>query len=843
MAHADLDQNDNHALTSDFADVFRGEIVSINKRRTRLRELGMSDRPDIALEDEIREAARQLETAAKRLETGEKTTPQRPTAASEVVGLALSGGGIRSAAFCLGALQGLDQGNIIDRVDYMSSVSGGGYLATSISAAMTTVGDGKFPFPSELHQDEPVGIQHIRDHSNYLSPQGVQNIFCNVVVYLRGIVANILLVLPVLLIAAALTIYSNPRVDGLDRTNVVGINLNLPIKVPFFGVTLNLSVLFLLALAAWALLRSLPIRTNWTEIDGFCACFAISLIALIVIAFCELQPIALYGMFVSAEWLGGNDAYGEVVAWMKGLAAVLGPIATVVAFAGRLLANQLKKTSETPGFKAAMARLLMKAAIFIAAAALPLVLWVAYLYLSYWGIQNLAYKDGAKDAICMMQGGFCHTPVWLVKASKLVLGEISLSTLYLYLAIPALVLGWLLNPNANSLHRLYRDRLSKAFLFDPSRRANPGPVAGLMRHIHLRATTGRLNGRDLKPLDKFCIHEIKSDVAPYHLINAALNIEASKYANRRGRNADFFIFSPAYTGSEATQYVATELMEGRVKELNLATAMAISGAAASSNMGGETIQVLSPTLALLNVRLGYWLPNPVVVATGATKARFARLFDKLYLIKEMFGRLNEIGDIVYLTDGGHIENLGIYQLLRRRCKLIIAVDAEADPTMSFGSLIKLERYARIDLGTRIDLPWSAIRDATNGASKQVAETGGIAPQLARHGPHCALGKIHYPEGGEGILLYVKSSLTGDENDYIVDYKRRYPDFPHETTADQLFTEEQFEVYRALGFHAVSSALSGDDCVAMQPSAVQWRDDALALPLVQQTRGILRLSTA
>jgi hypothetical protein len=90
---------------------------------------------------------------------------------------------------------------------------------------------------------------------------------------------------------------------------------------------------------------------------------------------------------------------------------------------------------------------------------------------------------------------------------------------------------------------------------------------------------------------------------------------------------------------------------------------------------------------------------------------------------------------------------------------------------------------------------------------------GVPPAIvSRAGPHCAVGKIYYPEG-EGRILYVKSSVSGDENDYVMDYKRRRASFPHETTGDQFFTEEQFEAYRALGFHALQGFFSGRDHVA------------------------------
>ena len=363
-------------------------------------------------------------------------------------------------------------------------------------------------------------------------------------------------------------------------------------------------------------------------------------------------------------------------------------------------------------------------------------------------------------------------------------------------------------------------------------------VCGRLKGESGAETDAARRNSDLLPLDDKRISSLTTVQAPYHLINTALNIEASKYANRRGRNADFFIFSPLFTGSEATGYVETKLMEKSHAGLTVATAMAVSGAAASANMGSATVKALVPTLAILNVRLGYWLSNPAKVAGTLKKPLIMRLFDRLYFLKELFGLLSEDSETVYVTDGGHIENLGLYELLRRRCKLIVAVDGDADPDMSFGDLVTLERYARIDFGLSVDLPWAALRDTSRQASADILRTGGLPPSQAAHGPHCALGTIHYPRKAEeadegdstGVLLYVKSSFTGDENDYIVDYKRRNPDFPHETTLDQFFSEEQFEVYRALGFHAVNSAFSRADKVAMNSEPAFWQGHDTAIPL-------------
>jgi hypothetical protein len=226
------------------------------------------------------------------------------------------------------------------------------------------------------------------------------------------------------------------------------------------------------------------------------------------------------------------------------------------------------------------------------------------------------------------------------------------------------------------------------------------------------------------------------------------------------------------------------------------------------------------------------------IAGVLKKSIIARLLDKLYFIKDLLGLLREDSDTIYLTDGGHVENLGIYELLRRRCKLIIAVDGEAGPDMSFGSLVTLERYARIDFGLRIELLWTAVRDATREAAAEILKTGGLPPAKAPRGPHCALGTIYYPrmptdadpDNGTGVLLYIKSSLTGDEN--------VNPDFPHETTLDQLFSEEQFEAYRALGFHAVHAAFKGIDKVSMNPDPAAWQGAATTSPIEKRLRSIL-----
>ena len=174
--------------------------------------------------------------------------------------------------------------------------------------------------------------------------------------------------------------------------------------------------------------------------------------------------------------------------------------------------------------------------------------------------------------------------------------------------------------------------------------------------------------------------------------------------------------------------------------------------------------------------------------------------------------LNENRKSVYLTDGGHIENLGIYELLKRSCRVIIAVDAEADPEMAFGSFNTLVRY-RPHRSRHRDR--SAVASADQPDQETNAEIEKTGDAAKHRGPHCAIGRITYSwakgrPDRTGILIYIKASLTGDENDYVYHYKKRYWAFPHETTLDQMFSEEQFEAYRALGYHATNGLFTRRD---------------------------------
>lgn len=730
--------------------VFEAERAAISKRRQYIKDNGTRDR----------------------------------TGGNAYTGLALSGGGIRSASFGLGALQALHTKCGIEGIDYLSTVSGGGYIGCSLTAAtqksteadtaqdvgQDLVQEAKdiFPFINPNNYDDTESVRHIRDYSNYLAPHGALDLVTALGLIGRGLVANVLILLPILLFAVLVTLVSHPTVLALDQPRIFGWNLASADAQPypfwglhgfwFTAIVLSINLIFLIV---WALYTSLRLGPYRTLNGGWVGASKFLFVVTVIVAFLEFQPFVLWALTTgdagqvnasagSIQPASGGGIWSHISSY---IAAVLAAMGTVFAFISKYLGDVVAAAKNTSGWPAWLKKMLAMAALWLVALVVPVALWLLYLWLTYLG-----------------------------------LGSTGMFRLYLGAFIVSFVLAICINPNRTSLYRLYRDRLCKAFLFDPK----------------IRDQYRDLKSRDPK------LHEIDTNLCPYPIINAALNIEGSPFANKRGRNADFFIFTPEYAGSDATGYIGTKQIQKEEQTLNVGTAMAISGAAISSNMGALTIKPLAFTLAVLNVRLGYWLRNPYVI--GKMRSLWSHMINirSFLLFKEMFGLIDEKSSTVYLTDGGHLENLGVYSLMKRRCKLIVAIDAEADSAMSFRAFLTLERYARIDLGAIIDLPWEAIRNQALGINSAIDEGnkhGFAIPSSA--GPHCAVGEIHYGPNESGKLLYVKASLSGDENDYILNYKRRYPTFPHETTGDQFFSEEQLEVYRALGFHIVTGVLTGD----------------------------------
>jgi hypothetical protein len=350
-----------------------------------------------------------------------------------------------------------------------------------------------------------------------------------------------------------------------------------------------------------------------------------------------------------------------------------------------------------------------------------------------------------------------------------------------------LVAATQVNVNDFSLHGMYVNRLVRAYLgasrqpepltgADPSKR-KPDPITGFDPNDDLLLST--LKSKDGQGYD-----------GPVPVMNAAMNLAHGGNLAWQERKAESFIFTPDYCGSETTGYRTTDGRQPYGDGIKLGTAMAVSGAAASPNMGYHSSPAVTFLLTVFNARLGGWFGNPKHVEAWQYSGP---PWGFLYLFRELFGVTDDASPYIYLSDGGHFENLGVYELIKRRCRYVVVCDAGQDEEHGFEDLGNLVRKVRIDHGISVEIAPDCLQ----------------LQKDSRHSRwHCAIGRIRYDEvDGEttvGTLVYVKPSLTGDEPVDVLHYAASHPGFPHETTANQFFTESQFESYRALGEHIAVS---------------------------------------
>ncbi len=293
-------------------------------------------------------------------------------------------------------------------------------------------------------------------------------------------------------------------------------------------------------------------------------------------------------------------------------------------------------------------------------------------------------------------------------------------------------------------------------------------------------------------------------VGPIPVLSTALNLVEGGELAWRERMAESFTFTPFYCGSLTTGYAPTQAYAGGI---TVAQAVSISGAAVSPNMGYHSYRPVSALLTIFNLRLGAWLGNP---RFRAWKNVGPQNLLK-YLKNELLGLTNADQNFVYLSDGGHFDNLGLYELIRRRCRYIVACDSGADPDFTFADLASVIRKVRVDFGIQIEINTQKITpEAASGSCACHVAIGRICygevdcAAACRPEPPSAESESEpsrfRPECNEGILIYIKPSLTGDEPQDVLNYRAANPLFPHQSTTNQWFSESQFESYRALGWH-------------------------------------------
>lgn len=629
------------------------------------------------------------EILARRVEVGIAPTDV------DAIGLSLSGGGIRSATFCLGVVQVLAERGLMKDFDYLSTVSGGGYTGSFISSVIGT--GGMFDELAGPYGPDTEPVRHVRQNAKYLSAVDLKHRWLMITGTLSGMVMNWIAPLCVLSLLALLWTYFGARVT--------------PDVWSKAALAMSVATPFAIYLSGFSLRAGAPARS---------AAVLVAVAAGLTLAF---------GLMFAIEW-----GFVQFDALLN--AKVTGTVA-LTAVAGPAVARYL------PVFRSEKFRKnFLRVALYAAGIVVPILAVVVFYLLRELGRMPMEAAASWFNPVHHMSG-------WAV------LGWVFLLSFFFSL------LG--LDVNLTGPHRLYRDALARTFV----RPKNGGPTVPL----------SAMNA---------------SRRAPYHLINAAVNLPSSESLVLRDRKADFFLFSKHWIGSKAVRYSRTREWTAKNSEIDLATAMAISGAAASPHMGLGSMPTLSALMTLLNVRLGYWISNP-------KERTFWDFPGFVCLLREMSGLgMAETNAWLNVSDGGHIENMGIYELLRRRCKFIVCVDGEADPESTFHGQLTLVRHAQIDLGIRID---PRLDDMRPDPKSRFSKT------------HAQLFRVIYPPtsdgrpDGMGLMLYLKLSLTGNEAELLKRYRLLHPDFPHQSTLDQFYDEEQFEAYRQLGVHVAEGTFS------------------------------------
>lgn len=306
---------------------------------------------------------------------------------------------------------------------------------------------------------------------------------------------------------------------------------------------------------------------------------------------------------------------------------------------------------------------------------------------------------------------------------------------------------------------------------------------------------------------------------PRLLVCATANLRG-----RRGACAPFVISHDrtGLAGVEDASFATGKLELGRARasilgrkvepELSLMSAVAMTGAAIAPTMGSMTVVGARPFLVLLNLRLGVWLPNPlsparrdVVDMRPRRPSRLSARRDEhgklgpgaSAVVAELLGAHSSNARRIYVTDGGHYDNLGLLALLRARCAEIWSVDVYNKRTRLARQLDTVIALAREELGVVIELDTSMFELASG------------ATQVAKN---CwAQGLIRYPDSSvPGRLTVVKLALTSTTPQDVAAYRSRDRRFPYHSTMAQWYGSERFEQYRALGHHnaMVASCAAG-----------------------------------
>ena len=357
----------------------------------------------------------------------------------------------------------------------------------------------------------------------------------------------------------------------------------------------------------------------------------------------------------------------------------------------------------------------------------------------------------------------------------------------------AVVVAVFVNINHTSLGRFYRDRLMEAFMPSPE------------------AVRAKITGPAPDTADRMRLHEA-SPTAPYHIVNTNVVLINAKDRRRCIRGGDSFILTRHYCGSNATGWRATREFMG--DGMTISTAVAISGAAANPNTGVGGVgltrsRIVSMLMALLNLRLGYWVPHPGHGQQSAVPNHFRPgLMALLRGYSEYYG-------FQELTDGGHFENLGLYELIRRRVRLILVCDGSQDADFQFEDLQTALRRIGEDFGAKVMFrPSHPMEDIIPSLREH---TYPRALEVARRG--FAIGDVYYPPDFErdghirldatpARLIYLNTTMVMTAcRSSCSATKARIPTFPNSPRAISSSMRTSSEAYRELGYRIADAMIA------------------------------------
>ncbi|MET0885832.1 MAG: hypothetical protein ABWX92_05210 [Mycetocola sp.] len=685
----------------------------------------------------------------------DETLPER-----ESVGIALSGGGIRAAAFSMGVLEELHRAQGILRgpnaADWMSAVSGGSYTAGMVAllnsgsrARYSTDEPAQEPMPEGGSPLPRKAVDHVLAHSRYLVDDGAGRLIARLVFLLASGLASVL----VLLAWIGTMLVGDLGAIGLmmaDSTGWEDLWQGIPPLVQW--------AISLAALATFILIVSpsfhfgpqqsgagtQPVRRRWGN-------FVLSLLGLVLVI--ATMPVLIYRIKTDLPWLASPSGLAEYwvpVLVVTGLAIIIAAVLAALGPRVRIL-----------GAVGAILTWLLLRLIPLAIVVL-LIIWVGV-----WMFDLLTATIFQTDE---------STGWWGLAAffGVLVAGV-------LVLPLPGLI----------SPHRTYREMIARCFAL---RWTSEGNVE-------------RMPDADAVTLSSLR-HADDGVRIPELIISAAANV-TDVGAAPAGANVlpleitGSTVSIPGKDGAElSTQdlehMLAPKTGFGIVRSrpmLGLSSAVAITGAAVSPAMGRLTNPGLRPLLAAFNIRLGAWLPNPLwEPAREAARNRQAEKFSVGIdqLLWEMVGRHSAQAMVLYASDGGHYENLALMPLLRRRCRTVWAIDASPDRQGKCAGLGESIRLAREELDCEIDLDFAPFgeRDAKGDPSTIFG-----------------VGTIRYDDGSTGVLHVIRLGVTAGHGSDLRQYRDQDPSFPYHSTIYQVFKANRVSSYRSLGLKSARLALA------------------------------------